>query len=99
MALTLASILNISSFSTEEATLAGTLGLAVALMFELHQGPVSPWAPYLDSIPHREYIPIFWTEEELAFLEGTELEDVVDEFKVGNMVYNDFCARTAGDII
>jgi hypothetical protein len=29
---------------------------------------------YLQSLPPREYIPIFWSREELRLLQGTELE-------------------------
>ncbi len=29
---------------------------------------------YILSLPKREYVPIFWSEEELELLEGTELE-------------------------
>ncbi|KAK9815861.1 hypothetical protein WJX72_010928 [[Myrmecia] bisecta] len=31
----------------------------------------SPWAGYLQSLPRREYLPIFWTDEELALMQGT----------------------------
>ena len=27
---------------------------------------------YLQSLPRREYLPVFWTEEELMQLQGTE---------------------------
>ncbi|KAJ3413539.1 hypothetical protein HDV05_007840 [Chytridiales sp. JEL 0842] len=81
----------------EQAELGGTLGLAVALMFELHQGKVSPWAPYLESIPYRELIPIFWTEDQQALLEGTELEDEVVEFKAA--LVDDFTSLVAPLIV
>jgi hypothetical protein len=29
---------------------------------------------YIQSLPAREYIPIFWSRQELALLQGTDLE-------------------------
>ena len=29
---------------------------------------------YLNALPAREYLPVFWSEEELELLEGTEAE-------------------------
>lgn len=34
---------------------------------------------YLQSLPRREYVPIFWTDAELALLTGTELDGKATE--------------------
>ncbi len=33
---------------------------------------------YLQSLPSREYLPLFWQEGELALLQGTELAGKAD---------------------
>ena len=33
---------------------------------------------YLESLPAREYLPIFWQQDELALLQGTELAGKAD---------------------
>eukprot|EP00884_Botryococcus_braunii_P003665 jgi/Botrbrau1/1329/Bobra.0063s0043.2 len=59
----------------EEAKIAGGLGLLIALMHEYSLGETSRWWGYLQSLPVPEYIPIFWTNEELLLLQGTGCED------------------------
>ncbi|KAJ1554935.1 hypothetical protein HK405_003682 [Cladochytrium tenue] len=65
----------------EEAGLGGSLGLALAVMYEIENGVASPWYGYLQSLPTHEDVPIFWSEAELALLEGTELESYVAEYR------------------
>jgi len=62
----------------EAEELGGGLGLVVAVMHEMGQGPNSPWHTYFKSMPHREYIPVFWSEEELDLLQGTDIEECAD---------------------
>mmetsp|Transcript_31520 Transcript_31520/g.89487 ORF Transcript_31520/g.89487 Transcript_31520/m.89487 type:complete len:145 (+) Transcript_31520:40-474(+) len=61
----------------QEERLGGGLGLVFAVMYEMCRGEASPWHGYFLSMPSREYLPIFWTDEELETLKGTELEDRV----------------------
>lgn len=56
----------------EAEELGGGLGLIFAIMYELSLGSKSPWHGYFRSLPNREYIPMFWTDDELAEL-GSEL--------------------------
>jgi hypothetical protein len=40
-----------------------------------HPTPPSPCRHgYFQSLPRREYLPIFWSAEELALLQGSEVE-------------------------
>lgn len=58
----------------EDADLAGNLGVAVALMYERSLGEESPWAGYLQLLPHQECLPLVWTLNEVnELLSGTEL--------------------------
>jgi hypothetical protein len=34
---------------------------------------------YLSELPEREYLPLFWTEEERILLQGTDIADRADE--------------------
>ncbi|XP_074576984.1 uncharacterized protein LOC141833437 isoform X1 [Curcuma longa] len=73
----------------ESADLAGTLGLAVAVMYERSLGPASPWHGYLQLLPDRECVPLVWSLQEVdAFLSGTELHKTVKEDK--SFVYEDW---------
>lgn len=63
----------ISDILAEEG-FAGGLGLVIAVWFEKGIGLASKWAGYFDSIQEKEYLPIFWTDEELALLQGTEID-------------------------
>ena len=40
-------------------------------------GADSQWYPYLSLLPEREYLPVYWSKEELEHLEGTELEATI----------------------
>jgi hypothetical protein len=57
--------------------LRGHNALVLAVMFEFAQGDASPWYGYLQSLPPRVYLPVFWTQDELAYLGGTELGETV----------------------
>lgn len=63
----------------EEELLGGGLGLIVAVMAEAALGPDSSWHGYFRGMPEREYLPIFWTPEELALLRGTEIAAQVEQ--------------------
>eukprot|EP00842_Homolaphlyctis_polyrhiza_P006271 jgi/Hompol1/6645/HPOL_002876-RA len=57
------------------------LGLAIAIMFERSQGPRSPWHTYLQTIPQREPIPIFWPQTLLSDLKGTRFAQMLNSTK------------------
>ncbi|TPX46894.1 hypothetical protein SeMB42_g03538 [Synchytrium endobioticum] len=57
----------------EEFNLAGVLGLTVSVMFEMSQGSQSPWYEYLQAMPEREDIPLFWCDPDSLLLENTDL--------------------------
>ena len=59
----------------EEENLGGGLGLVFAVLYEMSIGEKSKWHGYFLSMPSREYLPIFWNDDELALLKGTELEE------------------------
>jgi SET domain-containing protein 6 len=62
------------------AGLDGSLGLAVAVMYERSLGEQSPWAPYLAALPEQEPIPLVWSADEVEeLLRGTELHETVKE--------------------
>eukprot|EP00879_Flechtneria_rotunda_P025114 GHRR01026673.1.p1 GENE.GHRR01026673.1~~GHRR01026673.1.p1 ORF type:complete len:166 (+),score=26.70 GHRR01026673.1:2253-2750(+) len=58
----------------EQEKLGGGLALTIAVMYEASLGAASRWAGYFASLPSREYLPMFWTDEELSLLAGTALE-------------------------
>ncbi|GIL84921.1 hypothetical protein Vretifemale_13467, partial [Volvox reticuliferus] len=53
--------------------LGGGLALVAAVMYEAARGSGSKWYGYLSSLPPLEYLPVFWSEEELQRLEGTDV--------------------------
>ncbi|KAI9096521.1 hypothetical protein DFS34DRAFT_594432 [Phlyctochytrium arcticum] len=59
----------------EEAELGGVFALALALLYEFSLGMRSPWYGYLQSLPERENLPMFWNESDVAELAGTDLSD------------------------
>ncbi|KAJ3179847.1 hypothetical protein HDU87_002415 [Geranomyces variabilis] len=59
----------------ETAGFDGVTGLAVAVMYERSLGPQSPWAGYLQAIPEYESIPILWSDDDVALLAGTDVEE------------------------
>eukprot|EP00803_Ostreobium_quekettii_P011645 evm.model.scf_1036.4 EVM.evm.TU.scf_1036.4 scf_1036:33587-35801(+) len=58
----------------EQSDIRGGLALTVAVMYEIALGRESPWFGYLETLPSREYLPIFWPREDLQLLKGTDLE-------------------------
>ncbi|OUM70646.1 hypothetical protein PIROE2DRAFT_1176, partial [Piromyces sp. E2] len=58
----------------EEQLLKGGIGLAVALMYEIGIGEKSEWYGYIQSIPKKEPLPMFWNDDSFRHLAGTELE-------------------------
>ncbi|KAG7674859.1 hypothetical protein Ndes2526B_g07697 [Nannochloris sp. 'desiccata'] len=63
----------------EKEELNSGLGLVVAVMHESSLGTDSKWAGYFEAMPHREYLPVFWTKQELTALQGTEIENSSSE--------------------
>ncbi|GLC60363.1 hypothetical protein PLESTB_001604200 [Pleodorina starrii] len=55
--------------------LGGGLALVAAVMYEAARGLQSKWYGYLSSLPPREYLPVYWSEEQLQQLEGTDIAD------------------------
>ncbi|KAJ8461211.1 hypothetical protein OPV22_034137 [Ensete ventricosum] len=49
------------------------VSIALFLLRERALGKASPWHPYLDILPPTTNSTIFWTEEELSEIEGTQL--------------------------
>ncbi|KAF6167103.1 hypothetical protein GIB67_041358 [Kingdonia uniflora] len=73
----------------EEAGLADSLGLSVAVMYERSLGEASKWFGYLQLLPDRESVPLVWTLDEVdRFLAGTELHKIVKEDKT--IIYEDW---------
>lgn len=60
-----------------EEELAGGLGLTIAVWYEKGIGESSKWSGYFNSIRDREYLPVFWSKEELEYLDGTEVDPIV----------------------
>ncbi|KAG4105494.1 RuBisCO-cytochrome methylase [Neocallimastix lanati (nom. inval.)] len=58
----------------DENCLYGGIGLAIALMYEIGIGKKSHWYDYIQSIPKKEPLPMFWKDEHFNYLVGTELE-------------------------
>ncbi|TVU09509.1 hypothetical protein EJB05_42986, partial [Eragrostis curvula] len=49
------------------------VAVALLLLREAARGPKSPWAPYLAILPRQTDSTIFWSEEELLEIQGTQL--------------------------
>ncbi|PSC69948.1 SET domain-containing [Micractinium conductrix] len=58
----------------EEEELGGGLGLVLAVLHEMSLGEESTWHGYFRALPPREYLPLFWSDAQLKWLQGTELE-------------------------
>lgn len=66
----------------EASGLDGSLGLALALMYERSLGAASPWEGYLQILLDRECVPFTWSLNEVDnLLVGTELHETVKEDK------------------
>ncbi|KAL4183984.1 hypothetical protein AMTRI_Chr11g101080 [Amborella trichopoda] len=73
----------------EDAGIGDSLGLAVALMFELSIGQESNWYGYLQLLPKKEPVPLVWNLEEVdTLLVGTELHKAVKYDK--SLLYEDW---------
>eukprot|EP00890_Picochlorum_soloecismus_P005116 jgi/Picsp_1/5605/NSC_02964-R1_set domain-containing protein len=59
-----------------EEELGGGLGLVIAVWLEKQLGSKSKWAGYFASCPESEYLPVFWTDDQLKWLSGTEIENM-----------------------
>jgi hypothetical protein len=57
------------------------LQLALLLLHERSKGSSSPYKGYIDALPPVLNTPLFWTDEELALLEGTQLQQSVMAYK------------------
>ncbi|KAK5713694.1 Ribosomal lysine N-methyltransferase 4 [Elasticomyces elasticus] len=53
------------------------LGLITAMVLEHSKGDGSAWKAYFDVLPERFDTPIFWSEEELAWLRGSAVVDKI----------------------
>ncbi|KAI7837623.1 hypothetical protein COHA_008549 [Chlorella ohadii] len=58
----------------EAEELGGGLGLVLAVLHEMSLGQDSKWHGYFQACPSREYVPLFWSDGQLALLAGTELD-------------------------
>ncbi|PRW44560.1 ribosomal lysine N-methyltransferase 3 [Chlorella sorokiniana] len=62
----------------EAEELGGGLGLVLAVLHEMSLGEDSNWHGYFQACPPREYLPLFWSDAQLALLQGTELDGRVE---------------------
>lgn len=56
------------------------LQIALFLLHERSKSP-SSWQQYLDSIPAEPDVPLFWTNEELSELQGTQLLSSIEGYR------------------
>jgi SET domain-containing protein 6 len=49
------------------------LPLILTIIYEIFRGEASPWAPYLRLLPSEFHTLMFWSEEELGELKGSEV--------------------------
>jgi hypothetical protein len=71
----------------QETGLSDRVALTLSVMFEIARGESSPWYGYLQSLPISEPLPIFWSDEPLTWLKGTELEESISKDKVSTSIY------------
>ncbi|PKU74769.1 fructose-bisphosphate aldolase-lysine N-methyltransferase, chloroplastic isoform X4 [Dendrobium catenatum] len=64
------------------------VAIALFLLREKAMGAASLWRPYLDILPPETDSPIFWSEEELSQMRGTQLLNTT--FGVKEYVQNEF---------
>ncbi|KAF9527317.1 hypothetical protein CPB83DRAFT_768637 [Crepidotus variabilis] len=57
-------------------------GIILCLMWEAAKGPESRWAPYFDIMPIEFDTPMFWSNDELAELNGTAVADKIGKEQV-----------------
>lgn len=73
----------------EEEMLTGILALSLALIHE-RSCDTSPFKQYLDSIPAREDIPLFWSAAEVELLRGTDVFNSLEQdrqFLIGKRTF------------
>lgn len=68
----------------EDEQIDGGCSLALAVLYELSQHDESPWYGYLQALPFSEDLPVFWSEQEKAWLQGTEIDASVHNDLVRN---------------
>eukprot|EP00210_Caulerpa_lentillifera_P005738 g5486.t1 len=68
----------LKSILETESVVSG-LSLVIALAYERSLKEKSKWFGYLESLPERENLPVFWSDEELAPLKCTPLLESVQE--------------------
>ncbi|KND01240.1 uncharacterized protein SPPG_04331 [Spizellomyces punctatus DAOM BR117] len=74
----------------------GLILLSAYLIYERYENPTSFWRPYLEVLPRRYELPIWWEEEEIdRLLGGTGLKHIVRErrkvLETGLKVLQDVC--------
>ncbi|TPX57289.1 hypothetical protein SpCBS45565_g08233 [Spizellomyces sp. 'palustris'] len=74
----------------------GLILLSSFLIYERYENPTSFWRPYLEVLPRRYELPIWWEEEEIdRLLGGTGLRHIVRErrkvLETGLKVLQDVC--------
>lgn len=57
------------------------ISIALFLLREKALGPSSPWFPYLRILPRSTNSPIFWSDEELLEIQGTQLLSTTEGVK------------------
>jgi SET domain-containing protein 6 len=65
----------------EQEQLGGMLALAVAVLYEFSIGMESPWFGYLHRLKGRENIPLFWSQEQARYLQGTDVGNALKKLK------------------
>ena len=68
-----------------EAVFFPRLQLALLLVAERAKGADSAWAGYLASLPERPESPLFWTPEQLALLDGTQLQQSIEGYRCSDL--------------
>lgn len=59
----------------------GNVTLAIHLLCERHN-PASPWLPYIRSLPQEYDTPLYYQQEEVELLLGTQaVQDILNQYK------------------
>ena len=69
-----------SSIGVFVEELDGWLQICLFLLYEQSK-QISAWGPYLDSLPRQVDLPLFWSEQELKELQGTQLLSSVEGYR------------------
>jgi SET domain-containing protein 6 len=64
--------------NSQRENIRGRSMLAVHLMVERHKGAASRWHAYIDLLPRKFDIPMFWNDDERQLLSGSWILDRVD---------------------